>query len=285
MNTITRCCWPLALLAVGACEGDVPDRLDGAAAGSGVDRERLAAIVAGDHRTPSYVSRDRYRHPAATLEFFGLSPTMTVVEIWPTTGWYTEIIAPYVRDGGRYYGAHFDREHSSQFLRTQRAAFISKLEAEPAVYGDAQVTELGRGKYDIAPAASVDMVLTFRNVHNWTIGNYAQDVFAGIHRALKPGGVLGIVDHRGEPHPPDDADRQTGYLRTADVIALAQAAGFELEASSEINANPADTKDYPEGVWTLPPSLRQGPLGYDKYLAIGESDRMTLKFRKPGATP
>ena len=274
------CAWAIVAIAAQACQRpDTGQEVPGPA----VDRERLASVVTGPHRTPAYVERDTFRHPIETLEFFGLAPDMTVVEIWPTTGWYTEIIAPYVRASGRYYGAHFDSEHNSEFLRTQRAAFISKLQAEPDIYGDAQVTELGRGKYEIAPAGSADMVLTFRNVHNWTIGNYAADVFAGIHRALKPGGVLGIVDHRGEPHPPGDPDTETGYLRTEDVITLAEAAGFELEASAEINANPADTKDHPEGVWTLPPSLRLGPEDYDKYVAIGESDRMTLKFRKPGA--
>ena len=273
----------LVALAVAGCGGSGEGQTPAASSPAGVDREQLEAVVAASHRTPAYVARDAHRHPVDTLEFFGLAPDMTVVEIWPTTGWYTEIIAPYVRDSGQYYGAHFDSEHNSEFLRTQRTAFISKLAAEPAVYGAAQVTELGRGKYQIAPAGSADMVLTFRNVHNWTIGNYATDVFAGIYRALKPGGVLGIVDHRGEPHPPGDPETETGYLRTDAVVALAQAAGFVLEASSEVNANPADTKDHPAGVWTLPPSLRLGPQDYDQYVAIGESDRMTLKFRKPGA--
>ena len=278
---VTMVSWLAVVALIVGCQREPSDPAPTQA--SGVDRTALEAVVAGDHRTPAYAERDQYRHPVETLEFFGLSPDMAVVEIWPTTGWYTEIIAPYVRDSGQYFGAHFDSEHNSEFLRTQRAAFISKLQASPQVYGDAQVTELGRGKYEIAPAESVDMVLTFRNVHNWTIGNYAPDVFAGIHRALKPGGVLGIVDHRGEPHPPDDPEKETGYLRTEAVVVLAEAAGFVLEASSEVNANAADTKDHPEGVWTLPPSLRLGPQDYDKYVAMGESDRMTLKFRKPGA--
>lgn len=272
-----------AVLMLTACQGERTAPATEPAPGESFDRARLEAVVAGAHRTPAYRQRDSHRHPVETLEFFGLTPDMHVVEIWPTGGWYTEIIAPYVRAEGRYYGAHFDSEHSSEFLRTQRAAFISKLRADPDTYGDAQVTELARGKYQLAPAGSVDMVLTFRNVHNWTIGGYAEEVFAGIYRALKRGGVLGIVDHRGEPHPPGDPETETGYLRTEHVLALAEAAGFELEASSEVNANPADTKDHPEGVWTLPPSLRLGPKNYDKYMGIGESDRMTLKFRKPAA--
>ena len=271
---LMRAMTPRVLLAWACLAGTGCDQVppDGVANDADQRRATLAALVAGEQRTPAYRDRDRYRHPVETLMFFGLRPEMTVVEIWPTAGWYTEIIAPFLKGEGQYYGAHFDAEHRSDFLRDQRAGFAGKLESAPDIYGSAQVTELGRGKYGIAPPGSADMVLTFRNVHNWTIGEYAEEVFAAMFTALKPGGVLGVVEHRGEPYLPG-REAPTGYVRESDVVALATAAGFVLEESSEVNANPADTKDYPEGVWTLPPSLRRGPVDYEKYTAIGESDR------------
>lgn len=247
---------------------------------AGQSADALAGLAAGDHRTPSYRQRDAYRHPVETLLFFGLRPDMHVVEIWPTAGWYTEIIAPFVAQQGQYYGAHFDAEHRSAFLRDQRASFEFKLASAPEIYGPAIVSEFGKGKYALAPAGSVDMVLTFRNVHNWVMGEYADDAFSAMYTALKPGGVMGVVEHRGATYLPGQT-RPTGYVPEDEVVALAAKAGFVLEASAEINANPLDTKDYGAGVWSLPPSLRGGPVDYDTYMAIGESDRMTLKFRKP----
>lgn len=240
----------------------------------------LAQVIAGEHRTEAYRSRDAARHPRETLVFFGLRPDMKVAEIWPTMGWYAEIIAPYVKSAGKYYAVHFPADHSSAFIRGQRASFEHKVASAPEVYGDVAVTSLSKGRYEIAPPDSLDLVLTFRNVHNWTMQDYGADVFAAMFEALKPGGVLGVVEHRGEPKLPG-VERPTGYVREEDVIALAEAAGFVFEARSEVNANPADTKDHPMGVWTLPPSLLLGSKDYERYVNIGESDRMTLRFAKP----
>lgn len=240
----------------------------------------LIRVIEGEHRTDAYRRRDAERHPFETLSFFGLESDMAVAEIWPTMGWYAEIIAPLVKDEGKYYAVHFPADHSSAFIRGQRASFEHKVASRPEVYGDVAVTSLAKGNYEIAPPASLDLVLTFRNVHNWTMQDYADDVFAAMFAALKPGGILGVVEHRGEPRLPG-VDRPTGYVREEDVIALAEAAGFAFEARSEVNANPADTKDHPMGVWTLPPSLLLGPKDYERYRQIGESDRMTLRFKKP----
>jgi len=207
-----------------------------------------------------------------------------VVEIWPSGGWYTEVIAPYVNEKGRYYAAHWDPESDSEFVRRGLAAYQEKLAANPELYGNVQMTVLmPPEKMEVAPPGSVDMVLTFRNIHNWMPRGQAEAMFDAMFKALKPGGILGVVEHRGNPDVEQDPKAGSGYVNEDYAIALAEAAGFELVAKSEINANPADTKDYDTGVWTLPPTLRKKEEDRDKYLAIGESDRFTLKFRKPAA--
>ena len=264
----------LAIAAASACApmGDAP-----AGVASASSRAALAAAIAAPNRTPANVARDRYRNPAGTLAFFGVDPTDTVVEIWPGGGWYTEILAPYLANGGTYYAATpagRGTERYQQFIATR-----------PDVYGNVQVATfpvLAQGGTPV-PAGSADVVLTFRNVHNWMMGQtpFEAQAFAQMYAMLKPGGTLGVVEHR-LPESADAArERSSGYVRTSTVRRLAEAAGFRYVGASEINANPRDTKDYPDGVWTLPPSLRKGDVDREKYLAIGESDRMTLKFVKP----
>lgn len=246
----------------------------------------LAAAIDGAWRTPDFVARDAYRHPAETLDFFGLQPNQTVVEITPGGGWYAEILAPYLKDAGRYVGAIVDpAKAGSDRARDYYGKANEELRAKLAgneVYAKADLREYDPAAPAFGEPASADAVLTFRNVHNWMGSGQAQGMFNGFFAVLKPGGVLGVVEHRANADVPE-GDR-SGYLSEAQVTALATAAGFVLEESSEINANPADSKDHPNGVWTLPPNLRV-PEGEDKqkYLDIGESDRMTLKFRKPAA--
>ncbi|MEQ1440066.1 methyltransferase [Fontimonas sp. SYSU GA230001] len=247
----------------------------------------LEAAISGKHRTLDFVQRDAARHPLETLTFFGIEPGMTVVEIWPgASGWYTEILAPLLRTHGHLYAAHFNSDSTSQFYRESRADFEVKLTTNPAVYDQVVVTSFNPPAHaDIAPPGSADRVVTFRNVHNWYMRGGGDDrvvaAFQAMFRALKPGGVLGVVDHRLPASRPLTDQEDSGYMREDYVIAMAQRAGFVLAAKSEINANPRDTADHPKGVWTLPPTLRLGEVDRDKYLAIGESDRMTLKFVKP----
>lgn len=246
--------------------------------------ERIDAALAGDHRDPANAARDRFRHPRETLLFFGLQPDMTVVEIWPSGGWYAEILAPVLRDTGLYYAAAYDVDAPDQpaYRARIQQAFEAKLAAHPAVYDRVEVTRLALpGSRDIAPAGSADLVLTFRNTHTFLRAGEAEDMFAVFFQALKPGGVLGVVQHRAAPGASLEDMQQSGYVTEEQVIALARSAGFVLAGRSEVNANPADTRDHPSGVWTLPPSLRLGETDREKYLAIGESDRMTLKFKKP----
>lgn len=248
-------------------------------------RAALEAAVAGEHRSEKNRARDVYRHPVETLLFFGIEPDMTVVELYPGGGgWYTEILAPFLRDRGTYYSASYDPESSSDYYRKNAKAYLDKLAADPATYGKVKVTVLAPpDKVDIAPAGSADLVLTFRNIHNWMSQGQAETVFAAAYRALKPGGVFGVEEHRGKPGSVQDPKAESGYVNEDYVIDLAKKVGFELAGRSEINANPKDTKDHPDGVWNLPPTLRAGETDKEKYLAIGESDRMTLKFVKPAA--
>jgi predicted methyltransferase len=237
----------------------------------------LTAVVDSSSRPADEVARDKYRHPLETLTFFGIKPDMTVVEIWPGGGWYTGILAPYLHDNGKLYAATNKGENVDEYKK--------KLAADPARFGKVTVTELDPpDKMEIAPPGSADMVVTFRNVHNWMRGDNAEAVFKAMYVALKPGGILGVEEHRGDPSKPQDPKAASGYVQQDYVIKLAEEAGFMLTGKSEINANPKDTKDYAKGVWTLPPTLRMGDADKEKYLAIGESDRMTLKFLKPKQT-
>jgi predicted methyltransferase len=246
----------------------------------------LDAAVAGAWRTPAFVERDSWRNPRETLQFFGIAPDMRVVEITPGGGWYTEILAPYLREQGQWIGAIVAPEAAANerardyYVRVNQQ-LRDKLEASPEFYDRGQLVEFNLQQPQFGEPGSVDAVLTFRNVHNWTGGGYAQAMFNGFFEVLRPGGVLGVVEHRADQDVPE-GDR-SGYISEQQVIALATSAGFVLDERSDINANPADTKDHPNGVWTLPPSLNV-PEGEDpeRFRGIGESDRMTLRFRKPG---
>ncbi len=261
-------------IVVAACATQTSSRL--------ATSQSLDALLAGAHRSEANRARDAHRHPKETLLFFGLRPEMRVVEIWPDpSGWYTEIIAPLVREKGAYYAAVLDAAPGNASQETRVSNFKQKLAGNPALYDKVSVTTLHDDGRDIVPPGSVDMVLTFRNIHNWMGRNNAPQVFAAMYRALKPGGVLGVVEHRGNPATPQDPRAKSGYVNEQYAIDLIQAQGFRLVAKSEINANPKDTKDYEQGVWTLPPVYRLGDKDREKYTAIGESDRFTLKFVKP----
>jgi predicted methyltransferase len=246
----------------------------------------LQALADGEHRSAEHKARNTYRHPAETLAWFGITEDMTVVEISPgSEGWYMEILAPFLKDKGKYYAAGPDAESSVAYIQDSLKSMNEKIAGNPDLYGAVIVTELApqAGKTTIAPEGSADMVLTFRNVHNWMSGGYTDAVFAAMYKTLKPGGILGLTEHRGNPDVEQDPKAASGYVTEAETIKLAEAAGFKLVDRSEINANPKDTKDYEGGVWTLPPRLRLGDKDREKYVAIGESDRMTLKFVKPKA--
>jgi predicted methyltransferase len=245
-------------------------------AASPTTNKSLAAAIAAPTRTPANVARDKYRNPAQTLAFFKVQPTSKVVELWPGGGWYTEILAPYLAGKGRLTVAP---------PAGARTDGIRKfLAANPQVYGKVQVANFPKADAGIAIApGSVDVVLTFRNVHNWRFGgsDQAQAAFDQIYAMLKPGGVLGVVDHR-LPEAADIArEEKSGYMKRSSIVAFATKAGFRLDGESEVNANPKDTADWPDGVWTLPPVYRLKEVGREKYAAIGESDRMTLRFVKP----
>ncbi|WP_425494697.1 methyltransferase [Lysobacter capsici] len=244
----------------------------------------LRAAVAGSWRDPKNVARDGYRHPLETLTFFGAKPEQTIIEITPGGGWYSEILAPFLRERGKYVAAVVDPDTQSsdgarKYQTKAKATLEQKFAASPAQYDKVVIAAYDSFKPAFGPADSADLVLTFRNVHNWRSAGQAEVMFRGFYDVLKPGGTLGVVEHRAKSDVP--ADDKSGYVGQAQVIALAEAAGFKLEAKSEINANPRDTKDYPNGVWTLPPVNQHDAADDAKYQAIGESDRMTLRFRKP----
>jgi predicted methyltransferase len=242
----------------------------------------LEPILDGPQRSAANKARDASRHPLQELTFFGLRPNMTVVEIWPGGGGYwTEILAPYLHDHGTYYVAQPEGDQVPDESRQGAARFRAKIEANPAIYAKVHLTALWGDRYAVAPPGSADLVVTFRNLHNWMAEGAAEGALRAFYVALKPGGMLGIEDHRGRTDRPQDPLAKDGYVREDYAIALAEKAGFILAGKSEINANPKDTKDYPEGVWTLPPVLRLGDKDRAKYLAIGESDAFTLLFMKP----
>lgn len=263
-----------SLLAVGGCASQHSSRLATSTA--------LDTILADSHRSDGNRARDTWRHPKETLLFFGLRPETSVVEIWPDpAGWYTEVIAPLVRDKGRYYGAVLDAAPGVASQEKRVSDYEAKLAATPGLYDKVTVVPFHTDGRDIVPPGSVDMVLTFRNIHNWMARGSAEKAFAAMYRALKPGGVLGVEEHRGKPGVPQDPKAKAGYVNEQYAIDLIEAQGFRLVAKSELNANPKDPKDYEQGVWVLPPTYRLGDEDREKYAAIGESDRFTLKFVKP----
>jgi predicted methyltransferase len=264
----------MLVLAAGAAIAAQPAELAPA------DQDALKAAIAAPTRTPANLARDRYRHPEETLAFFAVRPSDTVVEIWPGGGWYTEILAPYVlRGGGTYYAAAAGANGHNGVRRL--------MEAAPALYGGARLvafpaTQPGDAR---VPDGSADVVLTFRNVHNWMGSEgrepMAEDAFRQMYAMLRPGGTLGVVEHRLPERADAEREQTSGYVKVSTVRRLAEAAGFRFVGASEVNANPRDTADWPRGVWTLPPTLRLGDQDRERYLAIGESDRMTLRFVKP----
>jgi predicted methyltransferase len=243
--------------------------------------QALDNILADEHRPEADRARDSFRHPKETLLFFGIRPEMSVLEVWPEPGWYTDVIAPLVREKGRYYAAVMEPDPGSSYITGRLEAFRNKLAAAPTFYGKAAIVTFPSDGADVVPPASVDMVVTFRNIHNWMAKDTAAQAFATMFKALKPGGVLGVVDHRGNPASPQDPRAKSGYVTEDYAIKLIEAQGFKLTGTSEVNANPKDTKDYEQGVWTLPPTYRLGDKDREKYAEIGESDRFTLKFEKP----
>ena len=283
--TMAMVVWMAVTMAVTTVAG--PPAL--AAAGPGEkSAAALDAAVNGEHRSAANKARDRYRHPGETLAFFGFRPDMTVVEIWPGSGWYTEILAAALREEGKLYAAQYSVNPPFAYQRRYFGEFMTMLGSNPDLYGDVVVTHLGfPDELEIAPRGSADLVLTFRNVHNWFGEGYGTEAarlgFKAMYDALKPGGVLGIVDHRWPDPETEDEEAANGYISEQRTIEYAEGAGFELDGRSEINRNPRDTRDYPEGVWTLPPSLALGDRDRDLYLEIGESDRFTLRFVKPAA--
>lgn len=280
MNQRSLC---LALLIAAATPLAVQAQTPPANAGTAQVDAALAQAIRGEWRDAKNVARDRYRHPAETLGFFGVSPAQTVIEITPGGGWYSEILAPYLRERGQYVAAVVDpaavAEGRRDYQQRNRDGLENKFKAAPALYDKARVVAYSPTAPVFGAPASADVVLTFRNVHNWRSAKQAEGMFKGFFDVLKPGGVLGVVEHRASKDVPEDDG--TGYVGEAQVIALAEAAGFRLDGKSEVNANPRDTKDHPNGVWTLPPTNQHEAKDDAKYQAIGESDRMTLRFVKP----
>ncbi|MDG1731995.1 MAG: methyltransferase [Thalassotalea sp.] len=245
-----------------------------------VAASQMEQAIAGEHRSDKNKARDQYRHPQQTLAFFGLKSTSTVVEIAPGGGWYTEILAPALKGSGTLYGAHYPDTGKDDYYSKSRRKLEKKL-ASNAVFSEVKLTNFTpKVASELAPAGTADLVLTFRNLHNWGDAGVKQ-IFADAYKALKPGGVLGVVEHRMPASQSWQDNKKSGYFPVKMAIDLAADAGFKLAASSEINANGKDTADHERGVWTLPPVLRLGEKDKAKYLAIGESDRMTLKFVKP----
>lgn len=269
MRGVNLKCWLLALaLVVPGLRADEAPTLD--------------SIIAGNHRSETNRARDVYRHPKETLEFFGLKPEMTVVEILPGEGWYTEILAPYLQAKGKLAVATHGSGGSNEYRVQGFAALMAKLDAAPGLYGAVERRVMWQGEgVVLGPPASADMVVTFRNTHNWMNEGKMDAVYRACFDVLKPGGILGIEQHRANVGADPVKSAEKGYVPEAFLIAALEKLGFKLAGKSEINANPRDTKDYPDGVWTLPPTYRLADVEHARYTAIGESDRMTLKFVKP----
>lgn len=278
MNRLLSAALPALLLGACATSSTTSDATS-TPAGAQADAMSIDAAIAGAWRSPKNVARDPYRHPRQTLAFFGVQPGQTVIEITPGGGWYAEILAPWLADKGHYVAALAKPTRPDGEASADRQALATRFAADPAHFAGATTIEFDQKAPVFGPPASADAVLTFRNVHNWVMAGTQAAMFRGFYEVLKPGGVLGVTDHRADPGPATDG--RQGYVTEQQVIDYATAAGFVLEERSDINANPKDHKAYPEGVWTLPPTLELGDKDREAYLAIGESDRMTLRFRKP----
>jgi predicted methyltransferase len=271
----------LLLVMMAPLTGNADDRELDDRASAAID-----AAMRGEHRSDNNRARDQYRRPKETLAFFGFRTDMTVVELSPGGGWYTEILAPALRDGGKLYAAHYGM-NTGAYQRRSLGGFLRKLGEAPAVYDQVVVTTIPEpGGEPMAPLGSADLAVTFRNVHNWLEPGASGEAdaiatFAEMFRVLKPGGILGVVEHRWPDAATEDPTAANGYVSEERVIALAGAAGFEFVARSDHNRNPKDTHDHPNGVWTLPPDLDADDADKEKYRQIGESDRMVLKFRRP----
>ena len=258
---------------------------------------RIERAMSGDHRSEENIDRNRYRHPVGTLTFLGLEDGMTVMEIWPGGGWYTEILAPVLRDHGKYIAATYDADVPDQpeYRYRLQKTLLEKFSSRPDIYDQAEVAPFSPpASASLGASDSIDLLLTFRNTHGWVGDELAQAIFAEFARVLKPGGILGVVQHRAEQGTDPVKTSKMGYLSEQAVMDLARGAGLYLEARSEVNANPADSRDHKEGVWSLPPGLAvcrdiegedEATACMDQYRKIGESDRMTLRFRKPLGAP
>lgn len=297
MRIAPRLSWlaVVPLLALAGCAPlDPPATAPPAAAAAALppappaDDAAILRAIAGDQRLPVNRARDLHRHPHETLSFFGLRGNMTVLELGAGSGWYTEILAPVVRDAGKLIVTGGDPDGPQDKGANRGARELrDRMKAHPEVFGRVQVARIDPpNQIDLAPPDSVDLALVIRQAHDWVRDGYADKMWTAIYRALKPGGTLGVVAHRAKPDGNNDSlvVGKTGYLTQAFVIRTVEAAGFKMFNDSEINANPLDVKDYPEGVWTLPPTLRLKEKDREKYAAIGESDRMTLRFYKPAPT-
>lgn len=276
---------PLAARVTPAASSETDQPTDGLippTSASDFTAGQLGRVVAGSWRSPADRARDVYRHPRATLQFFGIRPDQTVIEITPGGGWYSAILAPLLRDNGQYIAA-VQAPASSALAARYAASLARKFAADPALYGRAKVVKFDPVAPVFGAPASADLVLTFRNVHNWVMADTAPAMFKGFYAVLKPGGTLGVVEHRADDGASLETVKKSGYLPTRYVVKLALDAGFKLQGGSEINANAKDTKAYPKGVWTLPPTFVLGDKDRAKYQAIGESDRMTLRFVKPAS--
>ena len=241
--------------------------------------DALDIAIESMDRTPDYMARDQYRHPKATLKFFGIKPNMSVIELWPSRGWYSEILNPFLEEKGEFFAADFDPNYASWTPKAIKRN--ARLRANSKTLSGMQMITLSLDDTPLAEKESIDMVLTFRNLHNWLKAEILMDVFNKSYDVLKPGGIFGVVEHRALPNTTTENMKKSGYVTEKLAKEYAQNAGFIFVSKSEINANSKDGTLHPKGVWTLPPTLRMGEKDKDKYLAIGESDRMTLKFMKP----
>ncbi len=277
-------CRPLVLaVAFASMLGGASYAKDGPNSMDAATETKLKTLLAGPQRSDENKARDKYRHPLETMKFMGLKQNMTVMEVAPGGGWWTEILAPLLADKGKYVAAGFDPDSDNEYVKKSVNGFKDKLAKDPTSYGKVEVTVLSpsTGKTTPVPPGTVDLVLTFRNMHNWIKADQTKVMFDAMYASLKPGGYLGIKDHRAKPDAPQEAKTASGYVREDYAIEQIEKSGFKLVAKSEINANPKDTKDYVKGVWTLPPTLIEKEADREKYLAIGESDRFTLLFQKP----